>query len=307
MLDWSDLRVFLEVHRAGSLSGAGRALGVYPSTVGRRIKTLEEEIGTVLFHRTPDGLVTTTAAEEMIEIVEAMERQAQVVTQGLSGRSRALEGKVRVALTGEFADHFVTDRIATLLRRFPKIEVDLITSNTRADLPGGEADLAVRFGMLGKGAPVRNQEADLLLARRVCEMGFALYASRAYLKKHGVPTRKAHLSKHAFILPSVGQSWMPGYEWILEQSEGARVALRSDSMSSMTFAAARGLGIALLPGFMAIQNKRLERLAVGGVLGVRDAWILFPKTMRSVARVRAVADFLEEVMREHEGQLSAKA
>jgi DNA-binding transcriptional LysR family regulator len=263
-------------------------------------------MGVVLFHRSPEGLVTTHSALEMVSAAERMEREAQIIAHALSGRSEALEGSVRVALTGDFAAHFLTHRMRIFRRRFPAIELDLVTSDSRVDLPAGEADLAIRFGRIGGGAPVSNREADLLIARPMSEMGFALYAARAYLKRHGTPDSIEALADHHCILPSRGANWMPGYDWITAHVAQAMVALRTDSLSSMALATSLGIGIALLPGFMAIQNKQLVRIALGGVLGVRQAWILIPKSLRHVARIRVVADFIEEVMRDFEDQLSAR-
>src|ERR1700761_8098150 len=96
---WDDVRFFLAVARAGSLSGAARALGVGHVTVGRRIALLENQLGVTLLHRTPDGFVTTSAGEAILRQCAAMETAAADLERIVAGRDALLTGSVRVATT----------------------------------------------------------------------------------------------------------------------------------------------------------------------------------------------------------------
>jgi len=293
---WSDLQFFLEVQRAGSLSGAGRVLGVYPSTVGRRIAALEQAMDAVLFHRTPDGLVATSAAAAMIGNAEQMERCAQLIAQGLSGQSAELRGNVRVAVTSDFATYFLAARLGAFRQLHPDIELDLVTSTGRADITRGEADIAVRFARPKDGAPVDGHQRDAVVGRMLSEIGFALYASRDYLERRGTPAQLADLAQHDIVVPSAGQRWLPGYEWVEHNASAARVAVRTDSIAAMVSATRAGSGISALPSFMAIPHADLQQIPLGGVIASRRAWLLMPRDLRRVARVRAVADYITEVV-----------
>src|SRR5258708_23963536 len=92
MLDWSDLRFFLELARTGTLAAAGRKLKVDNTTVGRRLAALEKGLGARLFTRTPDGLVLTTAGEAMRATSEEMERTLFRGEHEVLGADRNLAG-----------------------------------------------------------------------------------------------------------------------------------------------------------------------------------------------------------------------
>src|SRR5512143_2439995 len=98
VFDWNDLRVFLEVHRTGSLTAAGKRLAADPSTVGRRLAAFEKGLGTNLFFRTPDGHVATPAGERLVPHAERIEEEALAVARELAGEEEQLRGTIR--LTG---------------------------------------------------------------------------------------------------------------------------------------------------------------------------------------------------------------
>jgi DNA-binding transcriptional LysR family regulator len=107
-MNWDDLRVFLAVSRAGSLSAAARDLRITQPTVGRRLKTLEAGLGAALFDRLPDGMVLTAAGEELLPLAASMESTALAVDRQQAGFSQDVRGTVRLSIWESFAP-FVTD------------------------------------------------------------------------------------------------------------------------------------------------------------------------------------------------------
>src|SRR5215469_1721453 len=133
---WDDVRFFLAVARAGSLSGAARALGVGHVTVGRRIALLE---------RTPDGFMTTSAGEAILRQCAAMESAAMDLERIVAGRDALLTGSVRVTATEALAYQVIAPAIAALRDTHPELRIDLIVGVRSLDIARREADLAVRF------------------------------------------------------------------------------------------------------------------------------------------------------------------
>ncbi|MCO4747384.1 MAG: LysR family transcriptional regulator [Proteobacteria bacterium] len=295
--DWSDVRVFLEVHRAGTLSGAGRELGVYASTVGRRLAALEASMGTVLFQRTAAGLAPTPAADEMVEAAEVMERQVQLIGQRLSGKSGALSGKVRLSCTADLATHFLVERMAGFSERHPDIEVEILTSDGFVDIARGEADMAVRFTR-GTASPVPKAHEGVLVARRLPNIGVGLYASGAYLQRAGRPASSRDLAGHDVIMPA--QPWIPGFDWMREYGGDSHVHLRTDTIFGLAIAARSGYGITPLPSFMAFAHAELERIRPPDRISLVQTWLIMPRDLRRVARVRAFADYVIEMFQEWE-------
>ncbi|HZX64527.1 MAG TPA: LysR family transcriptional regulator, partial [Myxococcales bacterium] len=129
MADWSDLRYFLELSRSGTLAAAARKLRVDYTTVGRRLSALEHDLGAKLFERTPDGFVSTEAAEGLRAAAERMEAAALEVESRALGADRRLSGAVRVTSTDAIAQVVVLPAMRALHARHPDIRVHLITGS----------------------------------------------------------------------------------------------------------------------------------------------------------------------------------
>ena len=303
-LQWDDLRLFLAAHRGGSLAAAARALGVNATTVGRRLAALERAAGTLLFQRTPDGLVATSAAEAVVDGAALMERQANLVARAIAGEDEKLTGVVRLAVTDNFASHFLVEHLAALHRAHPGIDLELVVNDRLADLAHGDADLAVRFVRPGQDIPVTSGAAGEILAQKIGVIGIGVFASRGYLKRAGQPRDLGSVRGHDVIGPRATMGFLPGAAWSRAAEAQGRVVLRTDSIASMAAAAAAGLGLCALPLFMASRHKKLVHLHAPHVVDGRDAWLLVPKDLRSVARVRVVRDFLADLVRAHGPALS---
>ena len=174
---WDDVRFFLAVTRAGSLSGAARALGVGHVTVGRRIALLDKRLGVTLLNRTPDGFAATSAGEAILRQCVAMENAALDLERVAAGRDSLVTGSVRVTTTEALGYQLVAPSIAALRQAHPDLHVDLTVGVRSLDIARRDADLAVRFA---------RPAATDLVCRKLGEVGFSLYASRRYLAKSGM-------------------------------------------------------------------------------------------------------------------------
>ncbi len=285
MPNWSDLRYFLAVQRAGTLAGAGRELGVEHTTVGRRIAALEEALGATLFVRTPDGLSLTAAGTRILPLVEDVERSVQELERRVAGDDARLEGIVRLT-TSEGLTGFLVKRLPGLKERHPGIQVEVLSGNASLDLARGEADLAVRL--------MKTTQPDLV-ARKLADCGWSLYAADGYVARAGAPGEPWDLSRHDVVGYDETMSGIPGAVWLAEHARDAHVVLRGNSIISVLNAAIVGMGLAVLPCFMADAEPNLRRLTKA-VLGTREMWLVFHPDRSRVERVRAVMDFVVDVM-----------
>src|SRR5262249_35706223 len=238
---WDDVRFFLAVVHAGSLSGAARALGVGHVTVGRRIALLEERLGVTLLNRTPEGLATTSAGEAILRQCTAMETAALDLERIAAGRDMLTRGLVRVTTTEGLAYQLVAPVIAALRHAHPELQVDLIVGVRSLDIARSDADLAVRFA---------RPSASDLICRRLGNVGFSLYASQRYLAKSGTPKRGQGLGGFDLISFTGAPAAMSPF-FMGESLDGARIALRCDNPLIQLKAAADGAGIPQLPSFLA--------------------------------------------------------
>jgi len=280
MFEWDDARYFLAVHRTRSLSEAGRRLHVNQSTVGRRLRALEEALDAVLFVRTPDGYFLAPAGERLLPRAERMEEAALALEREASGRQATLTGTVRITGPDAFSAYVLSPLLAELHDRTPGIDYELVADNRSLSLTKREADMAVRT--------FRSREPSLV-TRRLCELGSALYVSRDYVAKRGRP--HGDLSSHAFV--SVDEAGWAENVWLRRAWPNARVAFKTNSTPAQIEATMAGIGIGILPCYIADGESSLVRLGQERVV-VRDVWMALHRDLQHAGRIRACADFLAE-------------
>jgi DNA-binding transcriptional LysR family regulator len=295
MLDWSDLRFFLELARTGTLAAAGRKLGVDNTTVGRRLTALERDLSSKLFARTPDGLVLTAAGEAIRTAGEEMEQALLRGEQRALGADRKLSGQVRVATTEMLGEVVVLPAVRSLHARHPQIRVDLMTGTERLDVARREADVALRYA---------RPEGGDLVARRAGRVAFAVYASKTYLKVHGRPARADGFSGHDLVGFDAGiRHWRPG-PLGAEPVRDARVVLRTNSTLMLLQAVRLGIGIGSLPCILARADPELERVPAGAPAELDEVWLVVHPDVQRTSRVRAVIEALEKRMADTAADLS---
>jgi len=285
VLDWNDLRYFLAIARAKTLAGAARDLGVEHTTVGRRLSALETALGARLFIRGPDGLAATAAGREMLPLAEAVATSVEAIERRVSGDDGRLEGTVRVSTSEALSGYFVK-RFMALRERHPGLVVEILSGNHASDLLRGEADLAVR------ARPVTEPD---LVARKLGGAGWSLYASQDYVDQKGAPLTPEDLSGHDVVVFDGSLSQTPGALWMTKHADGTNVVMRGNSIVAVFNAAICGMGITALPCILAEATPVLRRLTLR-VLGTREIFLVVHPDLARVARVRAVMDFIVELV-----------
>jgi len=284
---WDDVRFFLAVARAGSLSAAARALGVGHVTVGRRITVLEKRLGVTLLARTPDGFTTTSAGEAILRQCMAMENAALDLERVAAGRDSLATGSVRVTTTDALGYQLVVPAIAALRHAHPDLQVDLILGVRSLDIARRDADLAVRFA--------RPASSDLV-CRKLGEVGFSLYATRRYLAKSGIPKRGLGLAGYDLIT-FAGAPAAISPVFMGESLEGARIALRCNNPLIQLKAAADDIGIAELACFLGDTAPDLVRVWPRETPAHRTVWLIVHQDMRHSARIRVVSTAIGDIFR----------
>ena len=284
-LDWNDLRYFLAVCRAGTLAGAARNLRVRHSTVGRRLDALEASLAVTLFTRTPEGFVLTEAGAEILPLAEDAERAVVAVERRVGGGDKRIEGVVRLT-TSEAFSGFLVRRLAVLHESHPGLMVEILSGNRSLDLARGEADLALRIAA--------TSQPDLV-CKRIGDAGWSVYAAASYLQRRGTPPSLDDLSGHQVVGFDDTMANVPGALWLNSHAGGAEVVLRGNSIISVLNATIVGMGLSVLPCFLADAEPGLRRLTPE-VVGTRELWLVFHPDVARIARVRAVIDFVTEAI-----------
>lgn len=290
-IDWDSVRYFLRAAQSKSLSGAARALSVQHSTVGRRISELERDVGEPLVDRGPSGLELTALGQRVYQLALEMDAAARAI-----GEIAADDGTaVRLVVPTGFT-LLLTPHLETLRQQQPRIALEIVSSARRVDLRRREADLAIRVGPI---------DDELLVAKKVGEIGSALYASRGYLARRGAPVDLDDLGGHTVIGFHRSLSHMPAAEWLAARSDGAIVAMRSREAVDMLTAAQNGVGLAVLPCFLADQEPSLVRLTREPV-ATRRVSVVYRREARVSVAVRSVVSFVVDVLRAHASALRGR-
>jgi DNA-binding transcriptional LysR family regulator len=279
-LAWDDLRVFVALARAGSLSAAARELRVSHATVGRRLAALEVALGRTLFDRRADGYVLTAEGAGVLELAADMEERAQGILRR-AGQEAGLTGTVRLTAPEPVAERFLIPRLAPLHRRHPGIALEVVSDPRSLSLAKREADLAVRIA--------RPQEGELV-TRRLASLAYGVYAAPDGDTSGwvGLDDSLAHL---------------PEAQWLARHAAGARLVLRANTLTGQLAAARAGFGKALLPRWFADKEGGLIALPPPAPPPVREAWLVVHPDLKDVPRVRAVIDAVVAAFEEEQERL----
>jgi DNA-binding transcriptional LysR family regulator len=291
-LDWNALQFILALARQQSLERAAAELAVDPSTVSRRVRALEREIGARVFDRTSSGHRLTSVGQRLLDTAERVEADIAAMEREAAHADERLEGLLRIATSDAFGRHQLAAILCSFRRKHPLVDFELVADNRPASLNRREADIAIRF--------VRPEQAQIA-SRRIAILGHGLYASGEYLSRHpfdpGEPTRG-----HALLGYHTSLAEMPEARWLEQRAQGARFALRANRVDLLLPAALRGMGLAVLPCYIADAEPGLVRLLGPRDVVTRELWVVLHRDSRRIGRIRA---FLDHLTSEIEAQAAA--
>jgi len=276
-VDMVDVLAFVRVVETGAFARAAERMGIAKSILSRRVARLEEQLGAKLLTRTARGASPTDIGQAYFErasnILADLEAAQEVVAEAVT----QVAGPIRLSAPLSFGTQYLAPAIADFAKMHPKV-----------DLVGGGYDLAIRIGRLADSS---------LIARRIAPVRALVLASPDYLDRRGRPESPQDLNGHDLLFyanAGMGQQWRfkIGGEW---QTVRGPVRLRADNGELLREAACAGLGILILPSFIAspaIESGKLEVLLRDYPLDETGLYVVMPPGRATTARVRALVDFL---------------
>ena len=285
--DFDDLRYFLAVARTGQLTLAARRLRQNHATVSRRLAALETRLGVRLFMRSPQGYQLTTEGRRLLPDAERIEAIALEVRRKAAATTGSETGTVRIGAPDGIGAFFLAPRLARLNESHPGLQIELIAMPRVFSLSKREADLAIALSRPARGR---------LYARKLTDYRLQVYASRDYLRLHGMPKKPGDLPAHRLIGYADEFIFAPELDYLPLIAPGLRASFRSSNLVAQFNAARAGEGVCVLPHFMAAQAPELVPLLAGQVQLTRSFWLLVHAELRDLAPVDLVARFLSEEM-----------
>ncbi len=290
MLDWTSLNDFLAVAETGSLSAGARRLRISQPTMGRRIAALEAHLNSRLFDRTPAGFALTGLGESILENTRSMEQEALAVERIATGAERTLEGIVRLSIHEDLGTRWLTPNLPEFHEKYPGIQLEVHMDITTVNLVRREADIALRLIRESH----RPEQADLV-ARLIGRHAYALYASKDYAARRGLPKSPEDFKGHEAVSFDTYQIHSTSGEWLGRIFGEARVVYRSNSLVAQLEATRAGLGIGALSCMVACHYPDLVRVFPDRSHMEINMWLLTHSDQRRSARIRAVLDFMADI------------
>jgi DNA-binding transcriptional LysR family regulator len=282
--EWTDLRFFLELARAGTLSGASRRLDVEHTTVARRIDRLEKELGSTLFDRSREGYELTEMGLALLPHAEAMEGAALAAAEQLSGAEGAASGVVRLGVPEVFGVKVVAPLLVGLLDANPDLTIDLLALPSFANLANREADLGVMLDPPTTGR---------YMVTRLASFRFYLYAAPGYLAKHPPIRQQSDLAQHYFVDYVQDRLASRELSYLDELGFTPRRRLCCSGMTAQIEAASLGMGLMMAPPYAVPDDGRLVPV-LPGFFAERSFWLAAPTDLYRLRRVKAVWNLLRD-------------
>lgn len=288
MLDWNDLRYVLAVGRHRGLARAAETLAVNHSTVFRRLNAIEAQLGVKLFERLQGEYQPTDAGARVLAAAERVEAEALSLDRELAGGDAKLAGELRVTSSETLAFSALTLEIARFRDLHPGIRVELVVDNRQVDLSRREADVALRA--------TRPRRGDLY-GRKLADIEWAVYGAPGYVAEGGAPARVADLAAHDVIGWGAGTTGIGTATWLAGVVPERAIGYRSSSLINQLVAARSGIGLAVLPRYLAEPDPGLIRVLPPIAELDRELWLITHSALKGTARVRAFMDIVGEGVR----------
>lgn len=273
--NWEWYRSFVSVLQTGSLSAAGRALGMTQPTVGRHIDSLEAALALKLFTRSFDGFAPTEAALELEPYATALASTAAALRRVASSHGEGVRGTVRLTASEVVGVEVLPPILAALRRQHPALVIELVLSNRLDDLLRREADIAVRM---------LRPTQDALVAQRVGGIELGLHAHQRYLDEHGTPRTLAQLRRHALIGFDTESAFIRDLQRRYPVLTRDALAFRTDSDLANLAALRAGFGIGFCQVGLGRRDPSLVRVLPRQFAPVMDTWIAMHEDLRASAR-----------------------
>ncbi len=289
MMKIEGIAAFVAVAEAGSISEAARRLRLSKSVVSERVAELERGLNATLLHRTTRKLTLTEDGIAFRERAIRIVSEVQAAASDLAERRGLLTGPLRIAAPVSFGRRHLGPALYPFLAQHPEIELTLDLDDRRVDAASEGYDAIVRHGVI---ADSRLVVWKLARSRRL------LVAAPDYLDRHGTPASLAELEGHRgiFYTNRGAADWRfegPGGATVLR----ARLALGMNNGDMLHDAAVAGLGIALLPAFIAgpaVREGQLNEIDVGLSPEPEFIYMAHPEGRRASTKLRAIAQHLKE-------------
>jgi DNA-binding transcriptional LysR family regulator len=296
-MNWDDIKLFLEVARSERLSIAAKRLMIDASTLSRRLHKLEESLTTKLFERTVDGHVLTLDGTKLLQYARRMELDAEQAFVNIKEHKSLNSGRVRIGVTEAFGSFFIAPHLTDLKQAFPNIQIELLHFARDVKISRNEADIAIA---------VEKPKSTSTIIAKLCDYQLQLYGHASYLKDLKDPVTINQLSNYQWVSYVDNLLFTEQLSYLKELDADIEPSFQSTSITSQYSAIKSGLGIGILPCFLAEQDASLVKLCASEVKLVRSFYLVTHPESKRLSQVETVWQYLKELALQKKNLLMPK-
>lgn len=279
-LNWNDIKFFLALARRRRLTKVARTLGTTHVTVANRISALERTLGAQLLGQSGEGFILTKAGEHFFKYAEEVERHLILGLEG-SVRSKWVRPKVRIGVTEGLGDNYLSARIAAWMRD-QAVDMDFISLPKSTTVTSRRADISITL---------EQPQGEYVIRRVLTNYILGIYASRRYVEAHGPIRSREALVDHRWIGYIENMMFAEELKYHYEIAPDLNFTFQSTSIRAQQQAARQGLGLSILPNYMARDDEELVRV-LPELEFVRQYWISTNRDLHRFEAVSLVWDFI---------------
>ncbi|MDA7964807.1 LysR family transcriptional regulator [Ruegeria sp.] len=285
MDNWDEVRTAFQVARMGTVSGAAEVLGVHHATVIRHIDAIEARLGVKLFQRHARGYTPTDAGEDLLRVAQATEDQFNQLVGRMKGRGDDVSGELVVTSLASLAP-LIVPVLSDFQNAHPGLIVRYLTGDRLFRLEYGEAHVAIRAGS------VPDQPDNVVQPFFEQEMG--LYASRAYIERHGKPDGIGAFDRHFFVSADDENSRAPFAKWLRETVPAEAITFRCTNNFCIREAVLSGAGIGFLARWEAAGDPDLVEVIEPLPEWFGKLWLVTHVDLHRTTKVQAFLKHLKD-------------
>lgn len=284
MLDWSVLRVILNIHREGSMVKASRLLKTSQPTLSRQLAKAEQDLGVKLFERRHGKLVATEAGQAVSYHGQKIERQLQGLEDTLRSIDNEMSGLIRISAPAQLLPYSLGDVLVEFQQTYPDITLDVRVSDEMADFASGEIDVVFR---------AEENPKPSLWGHRIARLSTHFFGHEDLLAKYGDTTEAIKNAKKVPLVIHNGVVVSSENETLKLFPQG-QIVMRTDNLETSAAFVRRGLGIGRLPEIVGRNLPGVKAIEEQSSPTQRSLWVLTHRDIRDVKRVRRFIDFVNE-------------
>lgn len=287
-VSWDDFRIAYQVAETGSLTGAGKKLGMNHATVLRHVNQLEQALDVRLFIRHQRGYRLTDAGQLMRNEMPDIKRYFTRLENRLSSVEGQISGNLKITTVVSAYSSYLYPGFKAFRDQYPQLHLQLIATDEIIPLDQGAAHVSIRVG------PKPNSPD--LIVKQLTEINTRYYAAQSYVDAFGLPATLSELNQHQWALPSAEKHHIPFIKALLQHIDSEQIVYQSNNFPDVHMAVIAGIGIGPMEKHEAKKYPQLVPIPTEFKNKGEALWFVYHKDLKDSARIKVLYEYITEYL-----------